>query len=281
MSLVNFETLLAAPKNNGLYSIFSVFASGFYTTLYSITPLALLGMGIAIIAMFDKKNSTVSDRSFLWHSLLFVLIFYAGSAASMIASTVRYQIILYPIFFVIAAYGIHYTHRAFHLCKYIPLTLLMIIILSLHTLWTIKPFYLSYSNTLLPPEFIVNPKDMGDGNFEIATYLNSLPDASQLRVWSDKNGICAFFVGYCNSRANMGEFDEQGAMYDYYVISRGSAERIIQLTDQRLEIDPHYPLRLDRLYREPQNSVYSISPGNRVANYYRVIPGTDLVIMEK
>lgn len=278
MLLTNFERLLAAPKSTSQFSIIAVFSSGFYAMIYSISPIVLVGVFCAIIASFDRTIREF-DRTFLWHTILFIIIFYAGSAISLIAATIRYQIILYPLFFIIAAYGWHYLWTKLKFSALFIIVMLLFAATSLYTLWTVKPFYFSYTSMLLPNAYIVNPKDMGDGSYEISEYLNTLPHARDLKIWSDKNGVCVFFVGYCNSRVHLNEFDENGTDYDYYVISRGSEYGTKRITEQRLETDPSYPLRLDRLYDYP-NIIYEISPGNRRANYIRIISGNDLVVLD-
>jgi hypothetical protein len=188
---------------------------------------------------------------------------------------------IYPMIFIIAAYGWYYLSTLLpHTKKVFGIVVITYILSSLITLWLIAPLYFSYTSTILPSAYIVNPKDMGDGSYEIAQYLNALPNAQDLTVWSDKNGVCVFFIGYCNSRPHLGEFDEIVDTYDFYVISRGSEYRITRLTEQRLENDPSYPLRLDRLYTHP-TVFYEISPGNRKANYIRIIKGDELTILEK
>jgi len=49
----------------------------------------------------------------------------------------------------------------------------------------------------LPKNFIVNLKGMGEGSFEAASYLNSLPNAHEMTIWSDKGAVCEAFAGNC------------------------------------------------------------------------------------
>jgi 4-amino-4-deoxy-L-arabinose transferase-like glycosyltransferase len=277
MPLTNLELLLAAPKSNSQFTVLAIFASGFYSLIYSISPLVFIGVIYTAYTLFKSKDF---DAMVLWHTFLFVVIFYAGSAASLIAPTVRYQIILYPLIFITSAYGWYHLSKKIPYKKSFTLIVAFLILFSLGTLWLVKPFYLSYTNTLLPGEYIVNPKDMGDGSYEMAEYLNALPNSQYMKVWADKNGVCVFFDGYCNSRPHLGQYDENGTDYDYFVISRGSEKRMTELTRQRLENDPDYPLRLDRLY-ESDAQIYEISPGNRKANYFRIIPGEHVTILEQ
>jgi len=280
--LIDLETLLAAPKSNSLFSILAIFLSGFYAMIFSISPLILLGLLFGMIALFHARQDKF-PQFIIWHILLFALIYYIGSSISLIASTVRYQIVLYPLIFFVSAYG-WYWMTLRHTKKNSLYTTLTIVVLisSCYTLFTIKPHYFSFSSPLLPERYIVNPKDMGEGSYEAGTYLNSLPNAKDLKVWSDRNGPCVVFEGYCNASPHEKYFTVNGTDYDYYVISRGSEYRITYLTQERLKKVPTYPLRLDRLYDlAADQAIFETHPGDRSANYIRIIPGDAVVIYEQ
>ena len=51
---------------------------------------------------------------------------------------------------------------------------------------------------------------MGDGSYEAGMYLNSLPNSEELKVWSDRNGVCVVFNGYCNHSPHLDIFSENG-----------------------------------------------------------------------
>ena len=66
----------------------------------------------------------------------------------------------------------------------------------------LTPFPLSYASSLLPMTHHTDVKDMGAGSYEAAQYLNSLPDAEHMLIWTDKDGVCKFFVGRCKRGLN-------------------------------------------------------------------------------
>lgn len=277
-TLINFEILVAAPKGNSAFSIFDIFLSGFYTTAFSISILVFTGIIIGSIALFFNNQKHFS-QFIVWNALLFIIIYYIGSATSLVASTVRYQIILYPFIFVISAYGWYWIIMRFKKPSLYIIFITIVIITSCYTLFTIKPHYASYSSPLLPQKYIVNPKDMGDGNYEAGEYLNTLPNAQNLKIWSDRNGVCVIFDGYCNSSPHMEYFSENGTDYDYYVISRASEYRIKNLTSQRLQKVPSYNLRLDKLY-DMSTFIFELHPANRNATYIKIIPGDSITVLE-
>lgn len=69
-------------------------------------------------------------------------------------------------------------------------------ILSLISIFLIRPFYFSYTNDLLPKKYIIVGA-WGYGGYEAAQYMNSLPNARETTVWSDAYGFCEFYVGKC------------------------------------------------------------------------------------
>jgi 4-amino-4-deoxy-L-arabinose transferase-like glycosyltransferase len=280
--IVDFETMVAAPKTNNLYSLPSLFLSGFYSTIFSLSPIVLIGLisGLFFSSSTISKSGDKFSKLIIWNFFFFILLYYLGSTVSLVASSVRYQIILYPLFFIISGYGWYQLLNKF--CKkswgYFILLFLLIAI-STYSLWVIKPYYFVYSNILLPEKYTVNPKDMGDGSYEAAQFLNSLPEAENLKIWSDRNGVCVVFNGYCNHSPHLKGFTENGTDYDYYVISRASQSRIQRLTDGRVDNIPTYPLRLDRLYQS-DDYIFNLEPSNRSAHYVRIIPKDAVIVFE-
>jgi len=89
---------------------------------------------------------------------------------------------------------------------------LAIIIISIINLWLIKPFYFSYTNDLLPKQYIISGA-WGYGGYEAAQYLNALPNAQNLTVWADVYGVCEFFAGRCTHSHHL---DTTKIHIDYY-----------------------------------------------------------------
>jgi 4-amino-4-deoxy-L-arabinose transferase-like glycosyltransferase len=281
--LVDFETILSSPKTTVALSVLGVlhvYLAGLYAAVFGVHPFVLCGFLIALYALLRSKLSPRIQHT-LWHLLFFILLYYIGSIISAVVPTVRYQIIIYPLIFIIAACGWLWFIDTFFararvfvywLCTAAATILLLF---SLHTL---APFYFSYNSTLLPQEHIIAPKDMGDGSYDIAQFLNALPHAQDLNVWSDKNGVCTFFVGRCSGNIRKSDFIAYGPDYDYYVISRGRAARTTTLSRAYAQGRTDYPVRLDTLYADTQHPIFEITPGNRTTNYIRVFAREDVAV---
>jgi hypothetical protein len=142
----------------------------------------------------------------------------------------------------------------------------------MYFLYSIKPFYFSFNSPLLPKQLLINPKDMGDGNYEVAQYLNTLSNAKNLNIWSDKRGVCTFFVGDCVNVIREKDFIKNGPHYDYFVISKGREARTVDLSRGYSQMREDYPVKLDLLYTTDPQTIYELNPGNRSVNYIKVIP---------
>lgn len=275
---INFESIISSPKTSirdgGFILNFQAFITSFYVLIFGISPLALIGVLFASLSSWKQFHLKTSNFSFIWHSFLFIIIFYTASIFSTTVPIVRYQIIIYPLILIIAAYGWYQALLFFYKKKYsttLYILIVFVIISSTTTLYSIKPHYLSYNSPLLPKEHLINLKDMGDGIYETAQYLNNLPNAKNLNVWSDRKIVCSLFIGKCTNVTDLKEFIEDGPNYDYYVISRGHKHKTVRLIEQRLAGQPTYPLRLDKLYIDNIPTVFELHLGNRPNQYIKVI----------
>ena len=206
--------------------------------------------------------------------MLFILLYYIASTVNYVSATVRYQIIIYPLAMILSALGIkslinNEVIKKLILPGYIYLA---IMIISLFSLNSIRPFYFSYASDLLPKKYVLNFKDMGDGSYEAAQYLNSLPNAKNLIVWSDKRGVCNFFAGKCFS--GMG-FTQAEIEFDYFVVSSGRENRTTTMTLNRYNGGNTALIRLDKLYNIDQADFY-LKIDNRPDNFDKVIKAAKL-----
>jgi len=142
----------------------------------------------------------------------------------------------------------------------------LILLLSIYSLLSIKPFYFSYASDLLPKEHVLNLKDMGDGSYEAAQYLNSLPNAKELSIWSDKKGVCTFFVGKCFIGVEFKKEDETN--FDYFVVSSGRKNRTTNMNKNKLSANVT-EFKVYPLY-EMGNADYEIKIGGRPNNFIKV-----------
>jgi hypothetical protein len=278
MKWYDFETILASPKSSYLKTGFlGMFFSGFYPAIFGISPLALFGIIFYFFKIFQvlKKEKEVSfDSAIFFYFLLLMILYYLASAASQVGATVRYQIVLYPVLFMFASMGFHAFSQIEILKKYSakPIIILTAFVLSLWSLNSIRPFYFSYASALLPENYVLNLKDMGDGSYEAAQYLNKLPDSSLKGIWTDKKGVCQFFYGRCYIGAELKEKDLE--KIDYFVVSSGRQSRTSSINKNRL-ITQETDLAIYPLYSSDDFD-FKLEIGGRAGNFIKVFSSSKI-----
>ena len=218
-----------------------------------------------------KKKEINQNYLYIFYLLVFIVLYYLGSALNDVGATIRYQIMLFPLAAIVAGFGLMEFFQDFKFLEKYKITLVIILILiSSASLYFIKPFYFSYANFLLPKNYVLNLKDMGDGSYEAAQYLNSLPNAKNLKVWTDKSGVCQFFVGkFCKSGFS---FDGRGWTFDYFVVSAGRESRTTKMTLSKVNGGNDGLTRLDKLYLI-NDTVFRLNIGGRGGDFIKIISG--------
>jgi len=225
MKPFDFQSIIASPKNsenNPLLAMKSVgnIVSDFYGLIFSISPLALLALifGIASISLKNKISYSRMNLTVFYLAAL-IIFYYLASTVNHVVATVRYQIALYPLAFIIAAIGIYKFLELTKLnsTKYKVAVIAAVVIFSAAGIFSSRPHFLTYSSSLLPTDYITNYKGMGDGSYEAGQYLNALPNARKLIVWSDKGAVCAVFVGKCYTGYDAKILKK--VVFNYYVVS--------------------------------------------------------------
>ncbi len=133
---------------------------------------------------------------FVAFTITLPFVFFIGALMSNVFMNVRYSIMLYPLFMVLSAIGITTICDKLKFKSKQVSIFLLVILSGLYNLWSIKPFYFNFTNELLPKKYVVTDS-WGYGAYEAAEYLNSLPNAKNITVWTDRQGLCQFFVGKC------------------------------------------------------------------------------------
>jgi 4-amino-4-deoxy-L-arabinose transferase-like glycosyltransferase len=278
MNFGDFESTLQSPKSSGgIGSLFAFFAN-FYSLIFALSPLALLGIFSGIFLAFFKK-SFKQEKYFLF-LLFFILLYYTGSVATNVALITRYQIIAFPLALTAAGLGIgallsaiNQTTAYAKMRSYFGVGGFGLIISSLiiltgaFSLLSVHPFYFSYASFLLPREHSLDLKDMGSGSYEATEKLNSLPNAKNIAVWTDKSGLCNFFVGICYTGYNKNNLRE--ANLEYVVISSGRESR----TKKRSTSKPTDPLNFGQYYElyEEEDIFWQIKINERDSQYVKII----------
>jgi hypothetical protein len=206
-----------------------------YPFIFSLTPLALLIIAYLAAKALKGKLGSIASQS-VFSILLFFTIYFAATVFTRVVANVRYSIVLYALFSFLAAVGLWEIAKKITDSKKIsakktnginqrarpPLAGIMlaasmaILIYGAVILWTARPFYFSYTNFLLPKQFTAH-HSWGHGFYEAAQYLNSLPDAQNLVIWSNTSTLCPFFDGRCLKSRRI---DLDVVKPDYFVVSR-------------------------------------------------------------
>jgi len=267
MRLFDTAATLASPKGEGhsllLYA--DKITADIYSLIFGISPVAFLGLFVALLLGVKKKWLESYEAKITFFFSLFILFYYLASTVNSVVATVRYQITLYPFAFIISAIGLAHILSLKKVRRYIPSLagIALIIALSVWSLLAVRPFYFAYTSALLPEKYFVNLKDMGDGSYEAAAYLNSLPNPEKLTVWSDKGAVCAVFKGKCiigftNKRI-------KGVTFDYVVVSSGRKSRTLKLSgsaNSKIDFKKAY---------DTNDTVSNIVIGDRPSNFVKVI----------
>jgi len=234
IKIFDIEELIASPKGIGsgniLYKYSGAITADVYSLIFSISPLILLFFIFSIFSLFYAKKELERRDITTFYILVFILIFYLGSAVNEVTTTVRYQIVTYPLVFVLAAIGITSFLRIKKVKKVIPkiAALIAVFVILEFSLFFVNPNFLAYASEILPKKFIVNLKGMGEGSYEAANYLNRLPDAHNMIIWSDKGAVCERFVGKCFIDFKKKTFSEN--KIDYFVLSTDRRSRTFKLS---------------------------------------------------
>ena len=185
---------------------------------------------------------------------------------------VRYQIILFPIAAIMAGISLTWVlkpleHRFVFLRRHSALLVTtLLLLIGTGTLAT-TPFPLSYASSLLPNQYHTNVKDMGSGSYAAAQYLNNLPDAKNLLVWTDKDGVCKFFVGHCKRGRNYETLRREGL--DYIVVSSDRKNRTAKMMVSEIAHQKPGLIRFDQYYTKA-DPVFELNINDRPSQYVRV-----------
>jgi hypothetical protein len=264
---LTFPTFADVPRF--VFPLFAL-ATGLYSFLFSLSPLVLFGSLFAWFLAFRGKLLAREWWIVVCFSL-FTLAFIAMNLISGVLPNARYSILLYPLFAAIAAIGWWRTYQiAFTLSgkehlgqQLIPLIPIVFLSLSSFILFRSFPFPLNYTSPFLDRQYTAHD-GWGYGQYEAAQYLNGLPGADQLVIWSDRNGICAFLRGpKCLSGYRI---DTTQAQPSYFVLSKRGEERNYIARDRATEVP------LFEYTSAVPRAIWRLDILDRPANYIVIVP---------
>lgn len=275
--IFNFPSAELGKIQSFLGDFNATLLSSFYPLIFGLTPVVAIFFVTGLIV--NLKQSEIKEETIYLFSLIcFILAYYLASALSEVAPTVRYQIVVYPLASIIAAFGLNHVLKGKTLRKYFTaskfyLLLAVIFLSSIISLLSIKPFYLSYASNLLPKKYVLNLRDMGDGSWEIAQYLNNLPNAVNLKIWSDKGAVCESFVGKCFDSLKKSKVED--VKFDYFVVSAGREAKSLYMATLR-GVKFSGDLEVEKIYDPGTVPELRIDIDNRPRNFIKVIKADNL-----
>lgn len=231
MPWIQFSEMLASPKTAGLQHLISLFFTNFYPLAFGVAPLILLGMSIMLWQTWITPfRSYTSLHRLTLAIIVFILLYYFGSTVNGVVLINRYQIMLYPLLTLLGGIGlfilIELLWKSLRKSAFLPFhSFIFLAGVSMFLVFSplVVRFPLSYTSSLLPRQYSVDVKDMGAGSYEAAMYLNSLPNAKKTAIWTDKTGVCKFYVGPCLDGFNLSKL--RASNVQYLVLSSGRAAR--------------------------------------------------------
>ncbi|PIU08885.1 MAG: hypothetical protein COZ85_02550 [Candidatus Moranbacteria bacterium CG_4_8_14_3_um_filter_34_16] len=270
----SLKEMISSEKISGLAFIVNQYigsmTADLYSLMFSISPLILCLMLTPIFFIFRKKEI---DRDLITaiYIIIFILFFYLGSAFNNVTTTVRYQIMTYPLAFIMASIGMVQLLKHIKMKENwkLPVAYVFSISILLFSLFQIKPNFLAYASEILPKDYIVNLKGMGEGSFEAGSYLNALPGAHEMTIWSDKGAVCEAFVGKCYIDFKNNTFRENN--FDYFVVSTDRMSRSLKMSNGSIE-----DVDFNSLYSS-KNSNFEFIIGGREINFVKVIKNSSLI----
>lgn len=241
-----------------------------YPLTFSLTPVIFFAaiFGGAWFTL-HRHHADRRIRMFFVTLATFTLIYLLLTVKAKVIINVRYTILLYPLFAILAALVIdHLLTRYGKKVRYsTQWTVAFLLVIGVGTLWHIAPFYFSYATNLLPRTFSIHDS-WGHGGYEAAHYLNSLPNAHNLIIYSNSNATCRFFVGTCLSSRKI---DLATVTPDYFVMNKRDIikerNRIILLNNPVPEKDADYYIK-----NLATKSVWHLYILNRPSNFVFITP---------
>src|SRR3989344_5974998 len=219
--------------------------------------LLVLNVPFLIIAPFFFFKRHFSESVALrtsFYLVVFTLLYYLGTTVNHVGAIVRYQIIIFPLAAIIAGITLEHSLMAIReklSIKAMPTPVFvasLIILFGGLSLFT-TPFPLSYASTMLSAKYSIDVKDMGAGSYEAAEFLNLLPDAENMLIWTDKDWVCKFFVGRCKRGRNYETLRRDGL--DYIVVSAGRESRTTKMMGGDIVSNKPGLIRFDAYYAIP------------------------------
>lgn len=245
--------------------------------IFSLTPIVVFFVLFLWIRVLQNKIRTKKLLPFIYFvSLAMPLAFFVGALLADIFVNIRYSLMLFPFFSILGAIGAYELFLLLrsnqkivkqNLLKTKYFFVLIFILFHILAIWNIKPYYFNYHSNLLPHKYVVTDS-WGYGAYATSSFLNALPDATELTIWTDRRSMCQFFVGHCivSNEIYLDKVD-----VDYLIFSRRG-----MITKKFIPVGSNNPHNItrQRYYNEDfmkKQTVFEEHIGNRPENFIKVI----------
>ncbi len=259
-----------------------------FNILFALTPIILLFTTTTIILVFLKKIPKKYFTVIIFCTII-PFFFFIGGLLTETFVNIRYALILVPLFAILASIGLDtiftlFTRRdalqpayrrdalqpVYRRGRCVSTTMFSIFLMILFfvqgiSVYLSAPYYFNYQSTLLPKKFILTDS-WSYGIFETTQYLNSLPNAQDLTIWSDRKAVCYYFVGNCIMSRKI---DTTKDIPDYFIVTRRGV-----LRHHFKWLEPfEAPYSVDTIYSKEilDNPIWQLNILNRPENYIKVI----------
>ena len=260
----DIKDLTDARYHSRVPNFFEAFFLEWNAVLFSLPPILLASL--VLLALFGLRKRFLIDAPTIILLVLFAFGFTLILIHSNILATARYAIMLFPVLATLGAFGLAEVARIGEARgkEWRPAIAVFAITASVLSLVAIHPFYANYANSFLPKKALVADA-WGYGGYEAAAYLNRLPNAAELTVWSDYYGVCEFFIGKCLTAYT---FDGTVVQPDYYVLTRRGEARYMSRFERWERLSG---LTAHHYYRQTAiPPVWSLEIDDRPGNYVKV-----------
>ncbi len=242
--------------------------------IFSLPLIVLISFSFLLWCLPSLRQSERPWYGATIATFLFIPVFILALIFLDVLATPRYLILLYPLVAYLAACGLWEavdTLKKTRLFSFPLFTFLgpkttltlFIIFCSVIAVVSSQPFYLNYTSPLLPKSELISDA-WGYGGYEAAQYLNALPNAENLLVWTDYEGVCEFFVGKCLVKQY--KYSSKQAI-DYAVLTRRG----------KILYNPDHSrwMKADNLFMKPAyddpNPEWQLLINNRPENFIKVV----------
>ncbi len=221
--------------------------------LYRTSPILWLGLILLIIVRSKKYVGQIGNLSYDKSLLLYLILFFILIATARLKYD-RYAMPLFPALDILAAMGLvmawaWLTERLPRLKSLGWLAALLVLMGQMALAWSQHPYYYTYWNPLLggaTQAIKVLPVGTGgEGIEQIATYMNTLPNAKHLKLASgNSQKVAPLFHGKTIAMTNL---DGHWFLGDYTFIHISQLQR-----------GKHDPEIITYLHQKPLDNLVSL-----------------------